>query len=143
MRSLHTQHSKGHPTLLTTGKSADLLQTRQTSDSEGPKVRTVLLLRLAGELCLEEGDGRLRHVERVDVLLNRFKMVNRCRPDIDDRKDAAYMLRKVSDSKTTVPSHATLVGFKVTSQQLNPVSSRLVLTNQQVPTNCRYSQGRF
>jgi len=68
MRPLHAQHRERDPTLLTSGKGSNLLQTGQSSDSERSEMLSVLLLRLTGELGGEEGDGGEGEVEGVDVL---------------------------------------------------------------------------
>jgi hypothetical protein len=70
---LHRQDRKGHSRLLTSGQRADLLQTRQTGDSERTQVGPVVLFDLAWELGLQERNGRHGRVELVDVVLRKVR----------------------------------------------------------------------
>lgn len=73
MWPLHRQDRKGHSRLLTSRQRADLLQTRQTGDSERTQVGPVVLFDLAWELGLQERNGRHGRVELVDVVLRKVR----------------------------------------------------------------------
>ena len=71
MGPTHTEDGKGDTRLLTSRERANLLNTRETSDSKLTQMVPVILLDLARELVLHELDGRHGRVELIDMMLGK------------------------------------------------------------------------
>lgn len=96
MRPRHAQHRECYPTLLTTRKRRNLLDTRQTRDTETTQVGSIILLDLARELVLQELHGRHCRIKLIDV-----------------------MLREISDPTSIVVCCSTTLRLQVSSEHLN------------------------
>lgn len=96
MRSTHTEDSESDTRLLTSRKGTNLLDTRQTSDSESTQVASVVLFDLTRELVLQELHRRHGAIELIDM-----------------------MLGEISDSTSSIVIGTTRVGLNCTSEQLD------------------------
>jgi len=96
MRSTHTEDSERDTRLLTSRKGTNLLDTRQTSDSESTQVASVVLFDLARELVLQELHRRHGAIELIDM-----------------------MLGEISDTTSSIVVGTTRVGLNCTSEQLD------------------------
>jgi hypothetical protein len=96
MRSTHTENSESDTRLLTSRQGSNLLNTRQTSDSESTQVASVVLFDLTRELVLQELYRRHGAVQLIDM-----------------------MLGEISDSTSSIMVGTTRIGLNCTSQQLD------------------------
>lgn len=127
MRSLHAEHREGDSRLLSSREGRNLLETRQSGDPERSEMLSVLLLRLARELGREEGDGRERQVEGVDVLFKGrlekegLAMQGKSWGGVDETK-GTHVLGEEGDSQSTVSDGGTLEGLKISDEEFDPDS---------------------
>jgi len=96
MRSTHTEDSESDTRLLTSRKGTNLLDTRQTSDSESTQVASVVLFDLTRELVLQELYRRHGAVQLVDM-----------------------MLGEISDTTSSIVVGTTRIGLNGTGEQLD------------------------
>jgi hypothetical protein len=96
MRSTHTENSESDTRLLTSRQGSNLLNTRQTSDSESTQVASVVLFDLTRELVLQELHGRHGAVQLIDM-----------------------MLGEISDTTSSIVVGTTRIGLNGTGEQLD------------------------
>ena len=96
MRSTHTKNSESDTRLLTSRQGSNLLNTRQTSDSESTQVASVVLFDLARKLVLQELYRRHGAVQLIDM-----------------------MLGEISDTTSSIVVGTTRIGLNGTGEQLD------------------------